>query len=241
MVSYQMSTYAPTSQLTLSLASKEIYRLDNYYFSEPEISQALTEFCDLPTINFVYLWGDKGEGKSHLLIACADRVQHADRNVIYLSFAELINTVEPEILMSMANLYLLCFDDIDVIVGNNKWEEALFHCFNRVQTSGGKLLIAANKNPANIRFGLPDLRSRLSTALVYRLSTMNDEDKQQALIIQAQSRGLILTEDVAQYLLRHYGRMMTDLMAILHRLDDASLAENRRLTIPFVNQVMSNV
>ena len=166
--------------------------------------------------------------------------QKAGFNVIYLSLAELIATAEPEILQSIEQLDLLCLDGIDAVVGNKAWEEALFHCFNRVRLSGGKLLMAANKSPANIAFTLPDLRSRLATALVYQLPEMADESKQQALIIQAQSRGLILSEDVAQHLLRHYGREMSELMSVLQKLDDASLAEKRRLTIPFVSQVLTN-
>jgi len=231
---------APATQLTLRLTPQEIYRLDNYYFSQAEINQALNEFCDLQSMDFVYLWGEVGMGKSHLLIACAEKVQQAGFNVIYLSLAELIATSEPEVLQSIEQPDLLCLDGIDVVVGHKAWEEALFHCFNRVRSSGGKLLMAATKNPANIEFSLPDLVSRLATALVYQLPVMTDEAKQKALIIQAQSRGLILSEEVAQHLLRHYGREMNELMAVLQKLDDASLAEKRRLTIPFVSQVLAN-
>ena len=152
-----------------------------------------------------------------------------------------MNTAKPEILRSIERLDLLCLDAIDAIVGQNEWEEALLHCLNRMKlSSGSKVLIAANKNPADIGFSLPDLRSQLATALIYRLPAMNDENKQKSLIIQAESRGLILTEDVSQYLLRHYSRGMTYLMAVLQELGNASLAEKWRLTIPFVNQVLAN-
>jgi len=231
---------APATQLTLRLTLQEIYRLDNFYFSQTEIKLALTEFSDNGSVEFIYLWGEEGIGKSHLLIACAERVQRAGHNVLYLSLTELINTAEPDILQSIDNVDLLCLDDMDVIVGNRDWEESLFHCFNRLKLAGGQLLLGAHTNPANLNFTLPDLRSRLSTALIYQLPPMSDQDKQQALIVQAQSRGLILSEDVAQYLLRHHGREMVDLMAVLKKLDSASLAEKRRLTIPFVSQVLAN-
>jgi DnaA family protein len=233
-----MST--PATQLTLRLTPQEIYRFDNYYFHQVEINQALLEFCDQQTIDFVYLWGEKGLGKSHLLIACAERVQQQAKNVVYQSLAELVQTAEPEILQSIENVDYLCLDDIDVIAGHKNWEEALFHCFNRLKLTGCKLLIASHFSPANIDLTLPDLRSRLSTALVYQLPAMSDEDKQQALIVQAQSRGLSLAEGVAQHLLRHYGRDMNSLMAVLQKLDHASLTEKRRLTIPFVSQVLAN-
>jgi DnaA family protein len=87
---------------------------------------------------------------------------------------------------------------------------------------------------------LPDLRSRLATGLVYQLTSMSDQQKQQALILQAQSRGLSMSDEVAQYLLRHYGRDMPALMTVLQQLDKASLQAKRRLTIPFVRQVLGN-
>jgi len=233
-----MST--PATQLTLRLTPQEIYRLDNYYFHQAEINQALIEFCDQQSIDFIYLWGDTGLGKSHLLIASAERVQQHGQKVVYQSLAELMQTAEPEILQSIENIDYFCLDDIDVIAGHKDWEEALFHCFNRLKLSGTKLLLSSHFNPTNIDLTLPDLRSRLATGLVYQLPAMTDEDKQQALIIQAQSRGLSLAEGVAQHLLRYYGRDMNSLMTVLQKLDHASLTEKRRLTIPFISQVLAN-
>ena len=135
---------------------------------------------------------------------------------------------------------LLCLDDVDAIAGLPEWEEAVFHCFNRLHDTKGHLLVSAQQTPANSSIDLPDLRSRLATGLVYQLVMMTDEQKQQALILQAQSRGLMLTTDVAQYLLRHYGRDMPALMAVLQELDKASLQAKRKLTIPFIRQVLAN-
>ena len=55
--------FAPATQLILRLTPQEIYRLDNYYFSEPAIDRVLTEFCDLRIMDFIYLWGKSGKGK----------------------------------------------------------------------------------------------------------------------------------------------------------------------------------
>ena len=93
---------------------------------------------------------------------------------------------------------IVCLDDLQVICGDREWEEALFHCFNRLREHEHKLLICANQNPAQLAIKLPDLRSRLATGLIYQLPVMTDALKQQALISHAQSRGLILPEEVAQ-------------------------------------------
>jgi DnaA-homolog protein len=228
------------TQLTLRLSPQEIYRLDNFLFAKQETKQALQAFCQLAELDFLYLAGDSGTGKTHLLIACAETVQQMGYRVIYLSLSELVKTAAPAALQAIEQADLLCLDDIDAIAGLPEWEEAVFHCFNRLHDAKGRLLVAAQQTPANSSIQLPDLRSRLATGLVYQLVMMTDEQKQQALILQAQSRGLTITTEVAQYLLRHYGRDMPALMTVLQQLDKASLQAKRKLTIPFIRQVLAN-
>ena len=157
---------------------------------------------------------------------------------MYLPLAELVASSSPEVLQSLEQLDLLCLDELEAIVGIAEWEEAIFHCFNRLQQTGCKLLIASNHNPATIKIQLADLRSRLATGLVYQLEILDDEAKQQALIVQAQVRGLDLPNEVAQYLLRHHSRDIHVLMDLLRDLDKASMAAKRRLTIPFIRQAL---
>lgn len=228
------------AQLPLRLNPQELYQLDNFHFQQSELKQALTEFTELSSIDFLYLWGNKASGKSHLLMAVAEQVQQSQKQALYLPLSELVSAASPEVLQSVEQLDLLCIDELEAIAGLKEWEEALFHCFNRVQHSGCKLLIASVDNPAMLNIKLADLCSRLATALIYQLETLDDEAKQQVLIIHAQSRGLDLPEEVAKYLLRHHSRDIRILMNVLQRLDKASMVEKRRLTIPFVRQVLLN-
>ncbi len=228
------------AQLPLRLNLQELYQLDNFHFQQPELKQALMEFVELASIDFLYLWGNKASGKSHLLMAVAEQVQQSQKRVLYLPLKELVSSASPEVLQTVEQLDLLCIDELEAVAGLKEWEEAIFHCFNRLQHSGCKLLIASIDNPATITIQLADLRSRLATALIYQLETLDDEAKQQVLIIHAQSRGLDLPDEVAKYLLRHHSRDIRVLMNVLQRLDKASMVAKRRLTIPFVRQVLLN-
>jgi len=223
------------TQLPLQLNLHEVYRFDNFYFAQAELASALTELCQTESVSFVYLWGEASSGKSHLLMATAEK---SAQNTLYLPLAELVQSASPEVLESVEQLDLLCIDNLEAIAEHREWQEALFHCFNRLQDSGCKLLVAARQNPATIALTLPDLRSRMATALIYQLESLNDDKKQQALIIQAQARGLDLPSEVANYVLRHHSRDMQVLMTLLQQLDKASMVEKRRLTIPFVRQVL---
>lgn len=228
------------TQLPLRLNPQEVYRLDNFYFSQAEIKLALFAFCELTKLEFLYLWGDKASGKSHLLMAIMDQIQtrQPSKRIVYLPLAELVVSDSPEILQSLEHLDLLCLDELEAIAGIAEWEEAIFHCFNRLQLTGCKLLIASSHNPATTEIKLADLRSRLATGLVYQLEILDDEAKQQVLIVQAQVRGLDMPNEVAQYLLRHHSRDIHVLMDLLRDLDKASMAAKRRLTIPFIRQAL---
>lgn len=226
---------ARVTQLPLQLNLKEVYSFDNFYFSQIELKKALDELCQTKELPFLYLWGEPSSGKSHVLMAA---VESLSKNALYLPLADLVQSASPDVLQSVEQLDLLCIDELDAVVGHADWQEALFHCFNRLQHSGCKLLIAANNNPATIELSLADLRSRMATALIVQLESLDDKDKQQALIIQAQNRGLELSDEVANYILRHHSRDMQVLMSFLQGLDKVSMAEKRRLTIPFVRQVL---
>ena len=101
------------------------------------------------------------------------------------------------------------------------------------------MLFSANANPAELSVKLPDLASRLAWGLSFQVPLMGDNEKQQALTLRAKARGIELSDEVAQFILHRAPRHIGELFEILDRLDRASLAEQRKLTIPFVKQVLS--
>jgi DnaA family protein len=136
-------------------------------------------------------------------------------------------------------LELVCVDDLDRIVGDARWERALFTLYNGLLEHGGALLVASARSPAELDFELPDLASRLRSGPVFQLAALDDADRLLALQGHALARGLALPDDTARYLLRRTRRDMHSLCAVLDTLDRASLAAQRRLTVPFVRDLLS--
>ncbi len=226
-------------QNILRLNPQEIYCFDNFYFGEnTELASALLDLVQNTTTDYLYLCAPSGEGKSHLLMATQQAAQQAGKQVAYFALDVLVSDANPVILEGAEQADIVCLDAMESVAGYPDWEEAVFHLFNRLKASGSQLLVAASAIPSDMVLSLADLRSRLETGTHYQLSALMDSDKQQALQKQAAYRGLSLADNVADYLLRHYGRDMVGLMAVLKRLDEASLAEKRRLTIPFIQQVI---
>jgi DnaA family protein len=107
-----------------------------------------------------------------------------------------------------------------------------------MQDGAGRLYVASTGPPAALRFRLPDLRSRLLAAPVHQLHELGEEERMVALEQRAARLGLVLPRESAAYLVHRLPRDMHSLCAVLDRLDVAALAAQRRLTLPFLRQVL---
>ena len=181
----------------------------------------------------VYLWGAAGVGKSHLLRAACMELHQQGLATACLEPGALPPT--PAKVRELAGHALLCVDGLDCIAGNRDWEVALYDLYERMRGQGHALLAASRRAPAALPLCLPDLASRLGWGLVYRLRPLRtDDERLQALTLRARACAFTLPVDVARYLLQRFPRDMPTLCALLGRIDDASLADGRRVTLQFV-------
>ncbi|HAU06320.1 MAG TPA: DnaA regulatory inactivator Hda [Gammaproteobacteria bacterium] len=226
-----------TPQIPLGLYPEQLYQLSAFHYATAELSTLVEDFCNGKNERFIYLWGGEAVGKTHLAIAIVDAVKQHKR-AVYLSLQELISTAAPDILQGLEGQCLVCLDEVEAVMGNRGWEQALFHCFNHLYEAGVQLLVLSRFSPRMLPCQLADLQSRLRMGLTYHIPNLSDTDKQQVLIRQAKIRGLLLPDSVAEYLLRQYSRDMVTLIHYIQQLDNASMAAKRRLTIPFVKQIL---
>ena len=226
-------------QLPLGVNLRDDSTLESYYVGDNQ--QALTQLEQMAKgtgEQFVFLWGREGVGRSHLLQGACIQASKYQRTSFYLSLAN----ATPHDLLKLEGLErvnLVCIDDVDAIAGNKEWEEALFYLFNRLRAQQRNLLIAANAPPKSLGIKLADLQSRLTWGITYQLHALDDEQLLAALQLRAKQRGLILSNEVGAFLIKRCVRSMPDLYVALDTLDQASLVAQRRLTIPFVKEVLS--
>jgi DnaA family protein len=185
--------------------------------------------------DWVYLAGPEGSGKTHLLLASCAHARRAGREAVYLPLAALAGRLG-DALAGQARAALFCLDGLDAIAGNARDEEALFHFHNAARGAGARLLYSATAMPEALGLGLPDLRSRLQQCTRIALEPLDEAGRREVLRQRAARRGLELDEAVLDWLFRRVGRDLATLTQLLDRLDRASLAEQRRLTIPFLRQ-----
>jgi DnaA-homolog protein len=166
------------------------------------------------TETVVYLWGEKGSGRSHLLGATL----RAAANPARISVS----------------------DDVDSL--DEPSQIALFNRINEIREraleQGGTLLAAGSAPPAQLALR-DDLKSRLAWGLVYQVRTLADEEKATYLREAAARRGLRIADEVVAYLLAHVRRDLPTLVSILAHLDEYSLSRQRPLTLPLVREALA--
>lgn len=221
-------------QIPLPFKLREDFNFDNFISSENQlIIQSLKSLSE----PFVFLWGDTGTGKTHLLQAICREQAQLGKTASFLPLKEL-QPSSPQILNGMSDVDLICIDDIELVDGKVEWEEALFNLFNLVKQANGRLIVSSHTPPQQSNIQLNDLKSRLNSGLGLNLTPLSDESTIKAMQARAQKLGLELNNDTSNYMLTRFPRDLSTLWRLLDQLDQASLAAQRKLTIPFVKTIL---
>ncbi|WP_019563473.1 DnaA regulatory inactivator Hda [Thioalkalivibrio sp. ALMg13-2] len=242
MTTGQGGNAAPQRQLPLDLRLRDASRFASFYPGGNRLARDAVEALSIGTGMTepqILLHGPAGLGKTHLLQAACHQGHERGEPVAYLPLAELVTAPPLAVLDGLERARLVALDDLDAVVGQGDWDEALFGLLNRLRDGGCRVLLAAAHAPDGLGSRLPDLTSRLAWGPVFRIQAPEEEDLKRILAQRAVLRGLELPEAVAEYLLRHYRRDLVALLELLDRLDLAALAEQRRLTIPFVRDQLA--
>lgn len=181
----------------------------------------------------IYLWGGAGTGKTHLLQAACQALSSGQKRAAYVPLSQR-DVLAPEILNGLDVLDLVCLDDVHLLARDPDWELALFHLYNRMHDAGCALVLAGRTSPRALGIRLADLVSRLRGGALFHLKPLDDGSKLLALERRAEARGFDLPPEVADYLIERFPRDMAGLCRRLDELDYASLARQRKLTIPLV-------
>ncbi len=170
----------------------------------------------------VYIWGESGAGKSHLLEAILHAAQIA-------CVAARSNAIP----QAAAEETLVTLDDVQKLDECNQ-----IHLFNLINVlKSATLVVAGPCAPRDLALRR-DLATRLGSGLVYQVHGLSDEEKRAALAVHAQARGFALNDDIVNYLLRHTRRDMPSLIAILDSLDRHSLQTGRPVTLPLLKDAL---
>jgi DnaA-homolog protein len=217
-------------QLALTLAPPPAPALDNFFPGDnAELLALLGNLVAGRNVErSIYLWGDAGSGRSHLLRATIAALNAAGLACAYIARGEPIPATS-------APVRAVAVDDVETLDATN--QRAFFNLYNRLRERTGIVLAAGNVPPARLKLR-PELVTRLGWGLVYQVRALTDEDKARALKRHAASRSFDLPDSVIDYLLRHLSRDLPSLMSVLDALDRHSLEAKRPITLPLLKELL---
>lgn len=226
-------------QLPLPISIDSFSTFSHYYSGSQNalVLSVLSEWEKSDDNFFIYLWGEKGSGVTHLI----ESVQQTftELTIQYLPLKKLQGYPIAELFDGLETMDMVCIDDVETILGDKESELPLFHLFNRLQASQKKLLIGGHVSPLQAEIKLADLQSRLNSGLTLNIIPLTEEQKVMALSQRAEAFGLELSDEVIKFLLLHVDRSTGNLFRILQQLNAETLSEKRKLTIPFVKKVLN--
>lgn len=189
--------------------------------------------------------GEIGAGKTHLLqAACRYQIEmHTDDSQtssgVYLPLGDVTLPFIPMVLDGMEQVGLVCVDDVDLIIGQADWENALANLLLKSKNNGHAVLFASSEPVSDWKFATKALASAMMNVLPVPLEKLHQEkDLVSALQKHAEMTGFRLTTDVCNFLIKSYSKNLEELLAVLGLLEEASIVQKRRVTLPFTKQIL---
>ncbi len=228
------------SQLNLELDIKYDASLSD--FSGPgwsPIVDAVRQF-HIGLIHQLYLFGENGTGKTHLLTAICESFVEMNRSAITLSLSDLLHK-DTNILSSLETFDVIAIDDVDVIEGHPEWQEALFHLINRSKELQKQLIFASNKPASDMQFVLKDLTTRLSHATAFRVPDgHNVADRKQMIQSILHRKGWQFHPKIIDHLIAEGPHRIGEIMQVLTYIQPmfAHIPTRRKISNTMINDAI---
>ena len=182
-----------------------------------------------------YLWGEPGSGKTHLLKAAVGALQQQGARVGWLDASVVeppqFNEAWVAVVMDECHLYTAV------------QQQAAFNWFvNAVSSTDGQprgVLAAGDVPPTDLQLR-DDLRSRLGWGHVYELQLLSEPERRAVLRMQADARGVFLSDEVISFVLNRFSRDLSSLMQLLDQLDGYALQTQRVITVPLIKAMLES-
>lgn len=224
-------------QLPLALRYPPDQRFETYLRAPAGALAQLQGLAQVAGSDWLYLAGPGGVGKTHLALATCAAAEAAGRRAAYLPLQAAAGRMRSA-LDALDGNDVIALDGVGATAGAHEDEVALFEFHNHARSAGIAVLYTADAAPDALALTLPDLRSRLAQCTRIILSPLDEAGRREVLRERAQRRGLVLDDAALDWLLRRVDRDLASLTVLLDRLDRASLAAQRRITVPFLRKTL---
>jgi len=179
--------------------------------------------------------GASGAGKSHFLMAMSQWVKQNSGKTVWLEPGHIWM---PRSGGALNRVYLL--DDMENFIADSAAQQLFLTLIERVKQQKSMLLMMAGGPVKQLGISLADLSSRLQAMECFELQALSEPDKKEVLRQRARRRGILLGDDVLNWLFTHTSRELGVLLDLLDRVDVQSLSQKRKVTIPLIKSILEN-
>ena len=201
--------------------------------------------------NPLFIYGDVGLGKTHLMHAVGQYVLRHDRNLklTYISaerfMNEMINAVRYDRIIDFRERYrtvdVLLVDDVQFIAGKEGTQTEFFHTFNALYDSQKQIVISSDCPPREIPSLEERLRSRFEWGLIADIQSPDLETKVAILKKKAETEAVPLPDNVALYIASKIKSNIRELEGSLIRLIAYASLTGQQLTLQLAQEVLKNI
>jgi chromosomal replication initiator protein len=193
------------------------------------------------TYNPLFVYGDSGLGKTHLLHAVCFEARRKFQNTVihFLSCEEFVNrfirAIEKGNLVGFQSQFrsvdTLVIDDVQFLREREQSQEEFFHTFNALYNNGRQIILSADCPPGKIPSLEARLISRFSWGLVARIDPPSYETRVAIIQKKAHLRGFSISDEIAEYIARKVHANIRELEGALTTIYAVATTTNRQIDL----------
>lgn len=230
-------------QLPLKIGLRDVACFETYIAETESQNIALHDFQQSLLNNQAeayYLYGTSGVGKTHLLQAACRMAMKRSLQSVYLPLADTTLPFIADVLNGLEQTDVVCIDDFDLKVGETSWELALVNLIQKSKVLGNKVIFSGKTAFGDWQTATEDLALAQISVIPIHLTPLTKETNL-VLALQRHSHkiGFDLPLEVGNFCVRQFSSNLQELLSVLKLIEQASLTDKRRVTLPFVKQMLS--
>ncbi|MEG2286461.1 MAG: chromosomal replication initiator protein DnaA [Ruthenibacterium sp.] len=201
--------------------------------------------------NPLFIWGDSGLGKTHLLSAIKMQIQcnHADYNIVYVdgeTFTNgIITAIRENTTTEFHNKYraadVLLVDDVQFIGGKESTQEEFFHTFNTLYNSGKQIVLTSDRAPKEIKSLEDRLRTRFEMGLIADIGAPEFETRVAIIRRKADLLDLDLPDEVADYIANRLKNNIRQLEGTVKKMNAYRILEGMHPSIGMAQNAIKDI
>lgn len=201
--------------------------------------------------NILFIYGDTGVGKTHLLNAILDKAnkEKSDTKILYISvdklIQELINAIKDEEYNQFINKYesldILLIDDFQCIAGKERIQKEIFNIFSELYNKKKQIVIASNSRPKEIQIFAERLKMNFEYGILANISMQTSETKEAILNNKVKSNKLNVDIEAIEYISKKADLNIKEMIGLVNTIDLYYKLMKEKMSKEKINKTISDI